>query len=378
MASIKDISKSLISAVSEVVSKSSEAHTKLEKTVFSEALKKFKVSSASELSEQDKKSFYSYVQTRLTESDCSCDSMDEDDMPGDEVYHNGGDEDATKKKELGEDEDEEDSSVETTDTQEKDDLEERCWDGYKPTPGVKAYEPGSCVKENVAIEIDADEYATNGALGVTDASKQLPVHADVLRDSSPVDGTTEYRLFAQFNTNTLPQIVPPVTLPGAPTIEALKDIVEGLPWFCEVCERALADASDLPHQRPEHTGVDTAEDITEAAVVTDLDKKTISLIRRTVQNAKVAVIKNNISYSVEVEEHNAKLTVSLEPSPKAPGKLAWAVHDNSGAQAPIYSAIFVQGDERTSLLKLQSLLSDAARRVPTKFYNADYNAHSLK
>lgn len=374
MASIKDLSKSLISAASDVVSKSSETRTKLEKTVANKSLKKFKVSSASELSEQDKKAFYAYVQTQLTEADCSCDSMDEDDMPGDEVYHKSGDEDAEKKKELGEDEDEEDSSVEASDSEEKDDLEERCWDGYKPTPGVKAYEKGSCVKEDA----DPDELATNGAVGVTDASKQHPIHADVLKDSSPADGTTEYRLFAQFNTNTLPQIVPPVTLPGAPTIEALRDIVEGLPWYCEVCERALADASDLPHQRTEHAGVDTAEDIAEAAVVTDLDKKTISLIRRTVQNAKVGVIKNNISYSVEVEEHNAKLTVSLEPSPKAPGKLAWAVHDNSGAQAPIFSAIFVQGDERTSLLKLQTLLGDVARRVPTKFYNPEYNAHSVR
>jgi hypothetical protein len=371
MASIKDISKSLISAVSEVVSKSSETRTKLKKTLFSEALKKFKVSSASELSEQDKKAFYAYVQNQLTEADCSCDSMDEDDMPGDEVYHTAGDEDAKKKKELGENEDEEDSSVEATDAEEKDDLEERCWDGYKPTPGVKAYEKGSCVKEGA----DPDELATNGALGVTDASKQLPVHADVLRDSSPVDGTTEYRLFAQFNTNTLPQIVPPVVLPGAPTVDALRDIVEGLPWFCDVCERALADASDSPHQK---VADETTEDITEAAVVTDLDKKTISLIRRSVQNAKVGVIKNNVSYSLEVEQDSAKLTVTLEPSPKAPGKLAWAVHDNSGVREPVYSAIFVQGDERTSLLKLQSLLSDIARRVPTKYYNPEYNAHSTR
>lgn len=374
MASIKDISKSLVAAVSDVVSKSSDRRAKLEKTVFSEALKKFNVSSASKLAEHDKKAFYAYVQTQLTEAECSCDSMDEDDMPGDEIYHKSGDKDAEKKKNLGENEDEEDSSVEAPDSEEKDDLEERCWDGYKPTPGVKAYEPGSCVKEDV----DPDELSTNGAVGVTDASKQFPVHADVLKDSSPVDGTTEYRLFAQFNTNTLPQIVPPVTLPGAPTVEALRDIVEGLPWFCDACETALFNASDLPHQRPEHAVVDTSEAITEAAVVTDLDKKTISLIRRTVQNAKVGVIKNNISYSVEVEEHNAKLTVSLEPSPKAPGKLAWVVHDNSGVQAPIFSAIFVQGDERTSLLKLQTLLGDVARRVPTKFYNPEYNAHSTR
>ena len=32
-------------------------------------------------------------------------------------------------------------------------LDERCWPGYKPTPGKKAYEKGSCVKEDVNAEI---------------------------------------------------------------------------------------------------------------------------------------------------------------------------------------------------------------------------------
>lgn len=32
-------------------------------------------------------------------------------------------------------------------------LEERCWKGYKPTPGKKAYEKGSCMKEGEAIEL---------------------------------------------------------------------------------------------------------------------------------------------------------------------------------------------------------------------------------
>lgn len=31
-------------------------------------------------------------------------------------------------------------------------LEERCWDGYKPKPGAKAYEKGSCVKEEEQLE----------------------------------------------------------------------------------------------------------------------------------------------------------------------------------------------------------------------------------
>jgi hypothetical protein len=35
---------------------------------------------------------------------------------------------------------------------ESDELDERCWKGYKPTPGKKPYEKGSCMKENDKIE----------------------------------------------------------------------------------------------------------------------------------------------------------------------------------------------------------------------------------
>jgi hypothetical protein len=34
-------------------------------------------------------------------------------------------------------------------------LEERCWTGYKPVPGKKAYSKGSCTKEE--LELSADE-----------------------------------------------------------------------------------------------------------------------------------------------------------------------------------------------------------------------------
>jgi hypothetical protein len=37
----------------------------------------------------------------------------------------------------------------------KNHLEERCWAGYKPTPGRKAYSKGSCTKEE--LELSADE-----------------------------------------------------------------------------------------------------------------------------------------------------------------------------------------------------------------------------
>lgn len=39
---------------------------------------------------------------------------------------------------------------------ESNDLEERCWDGYKPTPGKKPYEKGSCMKEDDEEEIQEE------------------------------------------------------------------------------------------------------------------------------------------------------------------------------------------------------------------------------
>jgi len=32
--------------------------------------------------------------------------------------------------------------------------EKRCWPGYKRVPGKKAFEPGSCVKEEVLKEVE--------------------------------------------------------------------------------------------------------------------------------------------------------------------------------------------------------------------------------
>lgn len=39
---------------------------------------------------------------------------------------------------------------------ESDDIEERCWDGYKPTPGKKPYEKGSCMKEDDDLQEEAE------------------------------------------------------------------------------------------------------------------------------------------------------------------------------------------------------------------------------
>lgn len=47
---------------------------------------------------------------------------------------------------------------------EADELDERCWDGYKPTPGKKPYEKGSCMKED---EGDLQEEAEHEGKKVT-------------------------------------------------------------------------------------------------------------------------------------------------------------------------------------------------------------------
>lgn len=41
-------------------------------------------------------------------------------------------------------------------------LDERCWDGYKPVPGKDPYEKGSCTKESSDDTIDLDEVSPPG------------------------------------------------------------------------------------------------------------------------------------------------------------------------------------------------------------------------
>lgn len=294
--SIKDLPKSLIQATEEVISSSSKHTTNLSKKIFSEGLKKFKVSDVNELSEKDQKAFFSWAQNEFNkrhsnikvvkesmsdqekfsalkvvphvqsrymdggktislelmgkelatkinlknisqsvfitpegerllkskgitsldktlkmrifdeESSCGCEKMQEDDMPGDDVFHKDG-EASEKKKEM-------DESSEVED-----------------------------IKEHIAIS--PDELAVNGAVGCTDADSQMPIHVDILKDTSPIDGKTELRLFVQFNTNSLPTIIPPVVLPGAPNINALREIVEDLPIFGDEVEKALVNFIDM-------------------------------------------------------------------------------------------------------------------------------------
>jgi len=189
-----------------------------------------------------------------SESDCGCNKMQEDDMPGDAILHVGGDANAAKKKEIDENNDAEDV-VKSELKKIGKELGELSSDEKKALFNkvdslVKAkneeYTKGTSMNESVAIA--SDELATNGAVGCTDADSQMPVHADVLKDSSPIDGKAELRLFLQFNTNSLPIIIPPAVLPGAPDINSLREIVEDLPVFCDVVEKALVAFAEMENQ----------------------------------------------------------------------------------------------------------------------------------
>lgn len=318
--SFRDLPKSLIDSVVEITTESQHTHQKQTNRLIEQGLKRFGAKAINDLSENDQKALHAWVQIQLTESSCGCDSdIAEDDMPGDSVYHKDGDEEAEKKKEL----DEEDEDL----------------------------------KESIAL--GADEIATNGAVGVTDPDNQYPVHADVLKDTS-VDGKHEYRLFVQFNTNNLPTIVPPVTLPGSPTVDALRDVVEGLPFFCDVCEKALVSASDVPHERPEHKGAS----VSEAYVPTIYDKKVVQLMKSTLKLKKSVDVEDYISSGVHVKSFTAKIndlyvTAHERPSKNQPGKSEWYIHQELGTYPidPISSLPFPAGDVVKGLSALKSALN---------------------
>lgn len=335
--SLKDLPKSLVETVTQIVTKSFDQSANQKKKIISEGLKSFGVKSVADLSEEQRKMLYSWAQKRLDEASCGCsetsDMVKEDDMPGDEVFHKNDDENAEKKKDLGENADKEESVTES-------------------------------------ISIKPHEVAVNGAVGCLDANTQKPVHADVLRDSSPVDGTHEYRLFVQFNTNTMPVIVPPVVLPGAPTIDALRDVVEGLPFFCDVCERALSNASDVPHERPEHQGSSV---VAEAYLPTPYDKKVMLAIKNVLKTQNVDV-DDFVSGGIHAHEFTAKVddlyvTVREEPSKRMAGKSVWRIRQELG-DAPIDDVLsdpYPPGVELKAIQALKQALAKHVSGTNTKF-----------
>lgn len=62
---------------------------------------------------------------------------------------------------------------------EADEIEERCWDGYKPTPGKKPYEKGSCMKEDdiqEEAEHEGKKVTLNKPFRTPDGPKKFAVY----------------------------------------------------------------------------------------------------------------------------------------------------------------------------------------------------------
>lgn len=289
---LKTIPQSLIDSVVDVVTKSEETRSKTMQRIVSEGLKHFGVSSVSELSESDQRAFHAWTQLRLTEESCSCegtseeacaceDELVEDDMPGDSSYHKGGDEDAEKKVSLDEDSSSTKSKIaahlskisSTPRGVDRANVANKILNLLGKDPSFNKdndkfnralrkvvdlatdYRVNSTELEmaaqkaidslNESVSQLSHEIATNGAVAVGDASAATPKHADVLRDTDPHTGVTQYRLLMQYATNNGTKIYPPVSLPGAKSVQDLRALVEALPDFNDEVENALAAAGML-------------------------------------------------------------------------------------------------------------------------------------
>jgi hypothetical protein len=285
--SILDLSKSLIDAVNYVIDAHNKDSSKLYDKTLSEGLKKFKVSSISELSEEEQKSLHSWIQLQLQEASCcGCDKMKEelsaDDVVKAELEKMGkslGELSPEEKKELF-------NKVEVKVKAKNESINEvldltsgteeeaikRAIDDFlkSDAPQFKGKSKNEIIDMAVAavkqargtsrknvkegIETEPEDIATNGAVGVTDPEKQMPVHVDVLKDRHHNKDELQYRLFVQFNVNDIPKIVPPPALPGASSIEELRELVSGMSWYGQEVEDALTNALDIPSEDPSISG----------------------------------------------------------------------------------------------------------------------------
>ena len=260
---------------------------KLYDKTLSEGLKKFKVSSISELSEEEQKSLHSWIKLQLQEASCcGCDKMKEelsaDDVVKAELEKMGkslGELSPEEKKELF-------NKVEVKVKAKNESINEvldltsgteeeaikRAIDDFlkSDAPQFKGKSKNEIIDMAVAavkqargtsrknvkegIETEPEDIATNGAVGVTDPEKQMPVHVDVLKDRHHNKDELQYRLFVQFNVNDIPKIVPPPALPGASSIEELRELVSGMSWYGQEVEDALTNALDIPSEDPSISG----------------------------------------------------------------------------------------------------------------------------
>lgn len=117
--------------------------------------------------------------------------------------------------------------------------------------------PSKEVKEGVAIspsEVASTE--PNSAVGVRNSGSEAPKHVDIVRETDmrptgPEGVKTEgFRLLIQYATNKRSEFVPELSLPAAPSIEALLALAPG---SAEVVSAIMA-ALDEPHNRPQFSG----------------------------------------------------------------------------------------------------------------------------
>lgn len=278
----KELPKSLIEASKTILDESVEKHAALHEKYKMLGLRRFGVKRESQLNEIDLRALNSWIQVQLYEA-TMCGINSEDHMPGDEIFYNASGE---RKKTLDET-DNEDSSTDTEEVDEVIDLtkgskesatkkaiddfvksdapqfsgkskEERidmaiaAVNAARGTTKKEEVEPSEVeLKENIAIE--PDDVATNTAVAVGNSMNAQPKHADVLKDSSPTEGKKEYRLLLQYATNgdtyggaphKGTHIYPAMSLPGADSLDALKSIVEGMPFYNKVVEKALEVAKE--------------------------------------------------------------------------------------------------------------------------------------
>jgi len=117
------------------------------------------------------------------------------------------------------------------------------------------------ISENITEDIDlsqeeqsdADDVATNGAVAVGDAMSAEPIQADVIKDTTPTDGTHEFRLLLQYATSgdvfvggpfQATHIYPPLSFPAASSVKELSDLIDGMPFFNRVVEKAIETAME--------------------------------------------------------------------------------------------------------------------------------------
>lgn len=249
---LKDLPKDLIDAVGEVVKESVKNRQEKYRSLVKSALEQFKVQSFAQLSETEQRIFSEWVTSRLDEEGCGHRTEDCD-CPDDDLLQLKGRLDAQSGlPELGEESEDEDSEEVKEEDEKEKELEEDDIPGQDDSQFHKEEED----KEEEE-KLEESCYASPepcSAIGHRQGY-ELPKACDVLKDSDVLSGTTTYRLLLQF-VNGRPEILPPLTLPGAPSVEALLDIVGDFSDPNGVIDNAIADALDVPSERPEHKGND--------------------------------------------------------------------------------------------------------------------------